>query len=178
MFPSDEFANMERFRAAWQAVSIVRQTQYSLFTFGATKLPYFLILSGGNEDQAISVTQGEVKITRPIIITPTDDRPEFEDFFENAQDQDFAQFCMARTASFSNLKLRNETGSKRLVSDSVEETVAKLMKQLDAEDEDRIAILTAPALLAGFALLKYTTERITESLPGNIQELREKGFLP
>ena len=178
MFPMDGFANERRFRAAWEAVQIVRGVRYSLFTFGETDLPYFLILSGPKEDQAISIIRGNVKITRPMIITPDRDHPEFEDFFEDSEDQELAQFVMARTASFSNLKLRNHTGTKRIVSDSIEESIAKLTEQLDAEDEDRVAILTAPVALAGFAVLRYASERIMQSVPDNIQELREKGFLP
>ena len=178
MFPMDGFANERRFRAAWEAVKIVRGVRYSLFTFGETDLPYYLVLSGPKEDQAISIVRGNVKITRPMIITPDNDHPEFEDFFEDSDDQDLAQFVMARTASFSNLKLRNHAGTKRFVSDSVEESIAKLTQQLDTEEEDRVAVLTAPAPLAGFAVLRYASERIMQSVPDNIQELREKGFLP
>jgi hypothetical protein len=178
VFPMDNFANERRFRAAWEAVSIVRGVRYSLFTFGETDLPYFLILSGPKEDQAISIVRGNVKIARPLIITPDNSLPEFEDFFDDSGDQDMAQFILARTASFSNLKLRNQTGSKQIVSDSIEESIAKISRQLDQEDEDRVAILTAPASLAGFAVLRYASERIMQSVPDNIQELREKGFLP
>ena len=177
MFPLDGFANEQRFRAAWEAVSIVRGVRYSLFTFGETDLPYFLILSGPEEDQAISIVRGNVKIARPMIITP-DDRPEFEDFFSDSADNDLAQFILARTASFSNLKLRNQSGEKQFVSNSVEESIDKISRQLDLDDEDRVAILTAPAPLAGFAVLRYAAERIMQSVPDNIQQLREKGFLP
>ena len=177
MFPLDGFANEQRFRAAWEAVSIVRGVHYSLFTFGETDLPYFLILSGPKEDQAISIVRGNVKIARPMIITP-DDRPEFEDFFSDSADNDLAQFILARTASFSNLKLRNQSGEKHFVSNSVEESIDKISRQLDLDDEDRVAILTAPARLAGFAVLRYAAERIMQSVPDNIQQLREKGFLP
>jgi hypothetical protein len=178
VFGWDGFENARRFRAAWDAVKIVRDVRYSLFTFGESQLPYYLVLSGNDDNRAISVTHGDVKITRPMIITPDHDDPEFEDFFENSDDQSLAQFVMARTASFSNLKLRNHSGSRRLVTDSVEEAVAKLNRQLDSEDEDRVAILTAPAPFAGFAVLRYASERIMQSVPENIQELREKGFLP
>lgn len=177
MFPWDAFENERRFRAAWESVKIARGVRYSLFTFGETDLPYFLVLSGTDEDHAISVTQGDVKITRPMIITPGNSGPEFEDFFEDSDDQDLAQFVMARTASFSNVKLRNHSGAKRLVSDSVEETIARLNRQLDSEDEDRVAILTAPVGFGGFAVLRYASERIMQSVSDNIQELREKGFL-
>jgi hypothetical protein len=178
VFPFDGFDDERRFRAAMEAVQIARRVHYSLFTFGQSDLPYLLILSGLGEDRTVSVTKGEVKITRPMIITPDNARPEFQNFFEDDEDAGLAQFALARSASFSHLKLQNQSGSKRIVSDSVEEVVAKLNQQLDDEDEDRVAILTAPAPLAGFAILRYVWERVYESGPDNIQELREKGFLP
>lgn len=178
VFPMDGFADEQRFLEAWESVKIEREVRYSLFTFGESDLPYYLILSGATADRAVSVTRGDVKITRPLIIRPENSPPEFENLFEEADDEHLAQFIMARTAKFSNWKFQNRSGSKRLVSDSVEETVAELNRKLDTEDEDRVAILTAPAPLAGFAVLKYASERILQSVPENIQELREKGFLP
>lgn len=161
-----------------QAVQIARPVHYSLFTFGSSDLPYFLVLSGLNDDKTVSVTKGEVKITRPMIITPENAEPEFLNFFEDDDDEGLARFMLARTASFSHLKMQNQSGPKRIVSDSVEEVVARLNRQLDADDEDRIAIVTAPATLAGFAILRYACERIRNSASDNIQELRERGFLP
>ena len=38
-----------------------------------------------------------------------------------------------------------------------------------------VAILAG---LAGLAVLRYAAERIMQSAPDNIQELRERGFLP
>jgi hypothetical protein len=60
----------------------------------------------------------------------------------------------------------------------VEEAVARLNRQLDGDDDDHIAILTAPARMAAFAVFRYATERVWQSAPDNVQELRERGFLP
>ncbi|MCP4506212.1 MAG: hypothetical protein GY826_07430, partial [Fuerstiella sp.] len=60
----------------------------------------------------------------------------------------------------------------------LQEAVDSLNSQLDADEEDRVAVLTAPPGLAGFALLKYASERITESASDNLNELRERGLLP
>lgn len=177
VFPFDGFENERRFRAAWEAVQIARPVHYSLFTFGSSELPYFLVLSEG-VDKTVSITKGEVKITRPMIITPDSAQPEFENFFDDDDDASLAQFILARSASFSNLKLHNQSGPRKIVSDSVEEVVAKLNKQLDDEEEEHVAILTAPKSLAGFAVLRYATDRIMQSIPDNLQELRERGFLP
>lgn len=168
-----------RFRRAWEAVQIRRPVHYSLFTFGESVLPYFLVCEPGQPGQMVSVRQGEVRITRPTIITPDSMQPEFRNFFdEQGDDEGMVEFLLARTAAFSHLRLSNEGGPARIVSDSLEETVAKLNRQLDAEEEDRVAILAAPPQLAGVALLRYAAERIAASAADNVQELRERGFLP
>ncbi len=174
----EEFDQQRRFRDAWEAVDIVRPVRYSLFTFGESVLPYFLVCGETRPDTTVSVTRGEVRIKRPMILTPESAGPEFRGFFEDVDDESVAQFLLARTAQFSNLKFDNESREKRLVSDSMDEAVAKLNKQLDAEEEDRVAILTAPPKMGGIAVLRYAAERVWESGPDNIQELRERGFLP
>ncbi|MBI1314026.1 hypothetical protein GC176_22250 [bacterium] len=177
MLPSD-FDDERRFHAAWDAVEIVRPVSYSLFTFGSSELPYYLVCPPGRDQHLASVRKGQVNIDRPLIITPDTMHPEFRDFFEDAADEGIIDFLLARTASFSNLKLTNRSGETKLVSDSVEEIVSRLNRQLDDEEEDRVAILTAPSPLAGVAVLKYATERVLSSAPDNVQELRERGLLP
>lgn len=177
LFP--DFEDEAYFRRMWGAVRIERNIEYTLFTFGDSDLPYYLVCSPTNAGELVKVRQGEVKIARPLILTPDSMHPEFRDFFEEHEDEGIIDFMLARRASlFSNLKLTNRSGPEKLVSDSVEEVVAKLNRQLDTEDEDRVAILSAPAQLAGVAVLKYATERIMASTPSNVQELREKGLLP
>jgi hypothetical protein len=175
---SNEHEQERRFRAAWEAVAIRRAVHYSLFTFGESVLPYFLVLSAAKPGETVSLTQGAVRITRPTIITPDNTHPEFSNFFDDAEDERLVQFLLARTAGFSHLRLSNSSGPKRIVTDNVDEIVSKLNRQLDDEEEDHTAILTAPPELAGMALLRYAAERVWNSAPDNIQELRERGFLP
>lgn len=168
----------ERFRAAWQSVRIARPVRFTLFTFGESELPYYLVEDAPQPREPVRVTRGEVRITRPRIITLDNELPEFRGFFDDPEMEGLAGFLLARTAAFSRIKLQNQQGIARIVSDSIEEVVQKLNRQLDAEDEDRVAILTAPHGLAGVAALRYAADRIWQSAPANIQELRERGFLP
>jgi hypothetical protein len=168
----------ERFRSAWQSVRIERPVRYTLFTFGESELPYYLVEDSEQPREPVKITRGDVRVTRPRIITPDTEQPEFSGFFDDPEFAGLASFLLARTAAFSNLKLENQHGAARIVSDSIDEVVQKLNRQLDDEDEDGVAILTAPHGLAGLAVLRYAAERIMQSAPGNIQELRERGFLP
>lgn len=178
LFP--DYEDESHFRRLWSSVRIERNIEYTLFTFGDSDLPYYLVCAPDKQGGMVKVRKGEVKIARPLILTPDNMHPEFRDFFEEQDgDEGIIDFMLARRASlFSNLKLTNRSGPEKLVSDSVEEVVAKLNRQLDSEDEDRVAILSAPARLAGVAVMKFATERIMASTPGNVQELREKGLLP
>lgn len=173
-----EFDQQRRLLAAWNAVEIARPVHYTLFTFGDSELPYFLVQEGLPGKPQVSITRGEVRIARPLIITPDSGRPEFRNFFENADEEQIADFILARTAAFSHLKFENQHGPAQIVTDSMEEAVSRLNRQLDEEEEDRVAILTAPAGLAGVAVFRYATERVMQSAPENLQELRERGFLP
>lgn len=174
----DEHDAEARFRKAWQAVEIERSVPYSLFTFGESELPYYLIVDASQPREPVSVTQGEVKITRPLIVTADNARPELQGFFENHEFDHVVDFLLQRTAAFSHLKFDNLHGPAQIVSDSVAEVASRLNRKLDSEEEDRVAILTAPHGLGGLAVLRYAAERVWQSAPDNIQELRERGFLP
>ena len=174
----DDYSHEDRFRAAWESVRIERSVAYSLFTFGDSDLPYYLVTGARSPGGTVSVRQGDVRITRPTIITPNSARPEFRNFFEDSEDYGLIDFLLSRTAAFSNLKLTNQSGPANIVTDTVDEAVAKLNRQLDDNEEDRVAVLSAPPELAGMAVLRYASERVMSSAPDNVQELRERGFLP
>ena len=168
----------QRFREAWDSIQVARSVEYSLFTFGESLLPYFLVLGAAKPGDMVSITRGNIRITRPTIITPDNMRPEFRNFFDSQEGEGIVEFLLSRSAGFSHLKFDNESGPKQIVSDSVEEAIARINRQLDEEEEDRVAVLTAPPHLAGVALLRYASERVWSSAPDNVQELRERGFLP
>lgn len=174
----DDFDPQQRFQDAWDQVKIVRPVHYSLFTFGESELPYYLVSSDRGPAGTVAVTQGEVRITRPLIITPDNIQPEFRNFFESGEDENVIQYLLSRTAAFSHLKFENQSGPARIVTDNPEEAVARLNRLLDDQEEDRVAILTAPRPLAGFAVFRYAAERVWQSAPDNLQELRERGLLP
>ncbi|MFG0334204.1 MAG: hypothetical protein ACF8TS_12640 [Maioricimonas sp. JB049] len=167
-----------RFREAWEAVDVARPVHYSLFTFGESDLPYYLVEAAEVPKNPVNVARGEVKVARPQIITPDTSQPQFRNFFDDPQMEGMVDFVLARAAAFQHLKFDNRVGTTEIVSDSIEEVVARLNKRLDAEEEDRVAILTAPHGLAGIAVLRYACERVMQSAPENIQELRERGYLP
>ncbi len=174
----DDYEDEQRMHDLWHAIRIERPVKYSLFTFGESVMPYYLVLGTEGSKDMVAIRKGDVRVARATIITPDSMRPEFQNFFEDAEHEHMIDFLLSRSAAFSNLKVSNQHGPDQIVSDSVEEAVGKLNRQLDQEEEEHIAILSAPAELAGIAILRYTAERIWQSTPDNVQELRERGFLP
>ncbi len=173
----EDFDLERRFHQAWESVQIARPVSFSLFTFGETDLPYYLVCHPSQPNSTVSVTEGEIKVTRPMLITPDNLEPEFLNFFQSQEEQEMVQFLMKRTV-IPQLKFDNSSHDSQIRSDSVEEAVSLINRKLDAEEEDRVAVLTSPRELAGMALLRYALERVIESQPHNVQELRERGFLP
>ena len=178
MIHFSQFGEHERFRRAWESVQIVRSVSYSLFTFGDSDLPYFLVCDCAGDDDKVSIKRGEAKMSRPLIISADSPHAEFRDFFENQEGEEVARFILTRTARFPNVKFANVVESEQFVSDSVEEAVARINRKLDEEEEDHVAVLTAPVGLGGVAVLRYCLERVARSAPDNLNELQERGFLP
>lgn len=173
-----DFNLEERLRKLWFSTHIVRDVHYSLFTFGGSDLPYYLVEDSEAAGELVSLHEGKVTVSRPRIITPySSDSPEFEGFFDDGDQERMFGVLLSRTAAFSRMSFSNTHGPAQTQSDSVEEVVSRLNRRLDSEEEDRVAILTAPHGLGGVAVLRYTVERVLRSAPENIQELRERGLL-
>ena len=58
----NEFEQEREFREAWDLVRIVRPVNFSLFTFGETELPYYLVSEGGRSDGLVAISKGEVRL--------------------------------------------------------------------------------------------------------------------
>ena len=87
------------------------------------------------------------------------------------------RFLMSRGVKFGDVTLAHRARRRGKSTAGVQETVDRLRREHDEED-DRTAILLAPHGLGGVALVRYAAECIIESAPGNVGELRERGFLP
>ena len=180
--PLDPFAQQRRLAELMERIELPRPVRRSLFTFGDTDLPYVLIIEPGRDGQA-ELVAGTVKVTRPTILTP-DSQPQFFGFFEELADQagvdlaDFVQFALQRTAAFERLRVANELGMPEKPGGGLEEVLDRVMRRLDDEEDEDTAVLTCPRGLGPLAVLKYAADRISRSAPDNVQELRERGFLP
>ena len=91
--------------------------------------------------------------------------------------EEVVRFLMSRGVKFGDLQVGHRRLKRGTVARSPERVVEQLKDEILDED-DRTAILVAPHGLGGVALVRYAAECIMDSAPGNIGELRERGFLP
>ena len=96
---------------------------------------------------------------------------------DNEDGEEVVRFLMSRGVKFGDLKLGHRRLKRGTVARSPDKVVEQLKREIQDED-DRTAILVAPHGLGGVALVRYAAECVMESAPGNIGELRERGFLP
>ena len=186
----DAFDPAAALNAMFRRVEVVRGPRTTLFTFGDSELDYYLVIDAETAGEPVTVVRGEVRVSRPTLIRP-DSRPELSGFFDDEEGgftesdgeawkggSDAVAFMLSRTAAFQHLNIANRAGRREIRSDSIEEVVDALTRRLDLEDEDTVGVLTAPAGLGPIAVLKFATEQIARSAPGNVRELQEKGLLP
>ncbi len=55
-----DFDQQHEFRRAWEAVHIARPVHYSLFTFGESELPYFLVCAAPEPDSRAGAPTDEL----------------------------------------------------------------------------------------------------------------------
>ena len=96
---------------------------------------------------------------------------------DDADGERVVRFLMSRGVKLGELNLRHRGRDRKRLARTPEQLVRELTDRIEDED-DRTAILVAPHGLGGVALVRYAAECVMESTPGNIGELRERGFLP
>ena len=180
--PLDPFAAQRKLAELMGRIRLARDVTRSIFTFGHTELPYYVIFepdSGGQSE----LKTGQVTVSRPTILTP-DSEPEFFGLFEQLAEEsgadlaDFVQFAIRRTAAFDRLKVANTFGNVERPGGGIEEVLERVNRRLDDEEDEETGVLVAPRGLGPLAVIKYAGYRISRSAPDNMQELRERGFLP
>jgi hypothetical protein len=165
----------EQFEKIWKETRILRHVDKALFTFGDSYLPYFLVARSVVNEGDTVIREGEVIVKKPVIITPTPGSPYFEGFGEH--EKEASRFLISRLAYIPPYRYTNSSKGLEVCSESIDETVNKLGKRLDKEGKNLVAIIHGRSDHWEITIMRYSVERMIKSLPSNITELRERGFL-
>ena len=165
----------EQFEYAWKNTKIIRHVERSLFTFGDSTLPYYIVAEAILNKNHTVVREGEVVVKRPMVYTPYADSPVFEGFGDKEKESAF--FIIQRLAYIPPYKYQNDSKHIYVSPSPLDEAVQKLNQRLDSEDNRLVAIIKGAAEMWEVSVMRYAIERMVKSMPSNITELKEKGFL-
>jgi len=165
-----------KFEQAWGETEIIRSTKNTLFTFGDTRLSYIIVSESLINKPDVVVREGELVVQRPVIISPESGHPFFSGFGD--KEQELAGFLIHRMAYIPPYRYENKAASMSVLSEPMEAVIEKIKKKLDKKSDSNTAILKALADMWEISVMKYAVERMVKSVPSNITELKERGFLP
>ena len=168
-------AFQDKFEEAWRKTKILRPVEKKLFTFGDTRLPYFLVAASLVNPGDTVVRKGIVVVDRPIIYAPSPGHPLFEGFGEKGEQ--VAGLVIQRLMRLPPYKYKNEAARLYVASDPLDRVVARLNQKLDRDNDHLCVIIQTLADMWEVSLMRYVAERMIKSIPSNLRELRERGFL-
>ena len=168
----------EMFKAALETTDVVKRRQYSLFTFGTTKLPYYFIAQSEIDPHDTVVREGKVNVEKPQIYIPGYN-PQFEGFeFDEdipMDEEDIKYVFLSRRIVLPSLHYIHSEKSLKVESVSVEEKINNVCNLLSRKSDTITGVIRGKDKFFPFPLLIYVGEMIMRSTGSNIMDLFEKG---
>ncbi len=165
----------EKFEQAWTKTRILRAVERKLFTFGDTRMPYFLVAESLVNRGDTVVRRGEVVVERPLIYAPGPGHPLFEGF--GPKGKKAAGIIVQRLMYIPPYKYKNTPHELYVTPDPLDRTVARLNERLDRDDNHLTAIIETLADTWEVSVMRFAAERMIKSLPANLREMKERGLL-
>ena len=169
----DKYKNFEE---ALKKTEVLRPVRQNLYTFSPTDVDYYLTTEL-IKDTLIEVREGKVIVEKPLVINPFSSfaKKQFEGFDEK-------QFDYLRML-FQKYGLRaleytyeNKTRTVNLISGHLNSIVDKINKDIDRKGKGRATIIKGIPEMWTVSLMKCVLEIIIKSFPGNVNELKERGW--
>jgi len=168
----------EIFQAALETTDIIKRRQYSLFTFGSTRLPYYFIAESEIDPHDTVVREGRVEVEKPYIYIPGYN-PQFEGFEFNEDmpldEDDIKHVFMTRRIMLPSLHYINAEKNLTVDSVGIEEKIKSTCTLLDRRSDTVTAVIRGKDKFFPFPLLIYVGEMILRSTGSNLIDLMEKG---
>ncbi len=167
----------EKLRYALERSVFHRERGSDLFTFGATRLPYFFAARSALHEGETVVRRGEILTERPAIMLG---HPEMllEGFGESQEEDRSIALTVGRRFHMPALRYENRAGALELIPRDLEELVQAWLQELEGSGNTRTAVISAPEDAWPLPLLIYAGRMMQRSLPGNLRDLAERGKLP
>jgi hypothetical protein len=159
---------------------ILRKPQQALSTFGVTNINYYLLSVPTYAEESMKETvvrMGRVVANRPRIVTPYY-LSRLHGFSEDAK-RYFEKLIEIHGADAPGIyyTYRNEPGSTDIISNSVDDVLAKINSEIDARKDTLAAVIFGEDTLWDVSLMKFIFDMTSSSVNSNVTDLQAHGLL-
>ncbi len=170
----------ERLAQAVSRTQVLRHPKQALATFGVTNISYYLltrpVYAQENESETV-VRTGRVIANRPRIVTPyylsrldgfsADARHYFQKLIDT----------LGPDVPGIYYTYRNEPNGMDIVSNGLEDVLAKINAEIDARGDPLAAVIRGEDTLWDVSLMKFIFDMTSASLSGNLADFQSRGLL-
>lgn len=172
----------DRIKEAIRNTEILRAPKQSLYTFGTTNIYYYLLTEPAYSEliktpSETVIREGRVIAEKPKIVTPYY-LSNLDGFSAEARSY-FRALADEYGANMPGLyySYRNEPKELNIVSDSLPVMVDKLNARIDRSSDPMAAIIKGEDTLWDVSLMKFIFEITRNSVPGNLEQMQQRGVL-
>ncbi len=172
--------NEDSIQYAIENTRVALAPQNRIETFGTTVFRFFLVSELMDRAGEVRVRDGKLHAERPSIITPEHfHRMLDEGFGERASK--FIDWLRENAAEMAVLRygfqFRKTDVQESIVHDSVEAVVDRLRAEVDRSENPLSTIICGVDEGWEVCLLKFATDMIQRSAPGNVNEWKRRGLI-
>jgi hypothetical protein len=170
--------NEDSIQYAIENTQVVVAPQNRIETFGNTVFRFFMVTELMDSTGQVRIRDGRLHAERPSIITPSQYRQVLEGFGERAEE--FVNWMRESAAEFAVLKygfqFRKTDLKEEIVHSSIENVIERLRISVDRAEDPLSAVIHGVDEGWEVCLLKFATDMIQRSAPGNVDEWRKRGL--
>lgn len=162
-----------QFNEIIKSTSVLRMPKRSIATFGPTDVSYYFLAA--LSESATRVREGFIRARKPKIIIPGRTEELIEGF--DPQARELAEILLkeyGQALRMLGYTFNNELKETSTQSQSLERTAERIFHQL--EDNSLVAVVSGPDASWQISMIKFLSEMVRKSFPGNMTELEEHGF--
>lgn len=172
--------NEDSIQYAIENTQVIVAPNSKIETFGSTVFRFYLVTELMDEVNQVRVRDGRLHAERPSIITPAHYHQMLgEGFGEKAEE--FIGWLKEHAPDFAVLKygfqFRKTDLQQEIVHSPMEEVVNRLRERVDRSEDPLSAVIQGVDEGWEVCLLKFATDMIQRSAPGNMDEWRRRGLL-
>lgn len=172
--------NEDSIQFAIENTQVIVAPQNRIETFGNTVFRFFLVSELMDRADQVRVRDGRLHAERPSIITPQHYQHMLMEGF-GAKAEEFVGWLREHAPDFAVLKygfqFRKTDLQEEIVHSPLEQVVKRLRERVDRSEDPLSAVIQGVDEGWEVCLLKFATDMIQRSAPGNVDEWRRRGLI-